>query len=1025
MESARQAVKAPAIGLAFAAGISLAVLFALIAVIAVFHRIPGADIEPWVLALLIVGLSPNIFVFFAVLRMMDLKGRVPALVAGVLALFLSPGNIIGLPMGIWALVVLNRREVVEAFKASERDKTMGKSRTALLIGFVVALGVVLAGAGAVIHALGQQNVALLKGWASAVDQQKNPAPQVASRQHMVLGSVIERVVNHTGENCLIDLDTGTLVTPPKEAFEGGSKTAIEWTRKNGIDAGGGTQPEVQGLIGFDIIALPVNNKVWSLSGDAGLTADKPNAFAVSTPGNPVYLSARGGVPATYKFQTREGGLGVLQIVGFTDDPKGTRIRYKMLQTAATAAVPHVEISPATTFCPVLDRTINDLDEGKGSEGLKLATGEVVSLPAEFGRMSGQQRSKWIEDQGIDLFVEYANNRWGFMSCGPKLSVINASFDDVSPAALEAALAADSQLEVLTRDSWTFYILPKQSKPPLMLALQTKAGGLGALQIAGFTNDPKGMKIRYKMLQAAASAPHVLKPTPLSAESTMEFRIAPKPSDLDKAELASYMDWLKAGKVGFWWKGGRIAGIAGRMPDHAWLPISSELTSPTSVTGEYKGQEYVLVSDTPGQTMVAGEGKDAWGLAKVYATKDHLNQPAVKFVLDDRGAELFSALTKANINNALAIVVDGKVISAPIIKTVLGKTGMITGKFTAQEVAALVEALRAGMPPATRPTSRPAADDVVGWGELGTDGLRIRLVLDSPDGRTTVLTADNVAAALEVWNTSDKPIKIAEQNTTGGREMIKDEWLIGLRMQVIDPDRRARMFFRADDQDQYWSSVDRFIGVAKEIRAGEKALFKIRLHRLVDSEGTNLLSLRGDHQVQPVLEIRGQGGNLWRGSALGKPVAVRILAERTGTATQPATPGTARPVTRPAADQMVPAPRVRAVRPSEQKFHGLDLAAAPRTTRASDLPDLWEERPKGSRSFEIRKDVRCVYSGLDGAVYHIAEKNCFYIQHDAVGSSAITYFGPFEGDPTKVLKLEAKENAEQRAGADGEDAAAQP
>ena len=55
-------------------------------------------------------------------------------------------------------------------------------------------------------------------------------------------------------------------------------------------------------------------------------ADKQNAFALSTPGNPVFLSAKGGVPATYKFQTREGGLGVLQIVGFTDEDRAEASR---------------------------------------------------------------------------------------------------------------------------------------------------------------------------------------------------------------------------------------------------------------------------------------------------------------------------------------------------------------------------------------------------------------------------------------------------------------------------------------------------------------------------------------------------------------------------------------------------------------------------------------------------------------------------------------------------------------------------
>ena len=79
----------------------------------------------------------------------------------------------------------------------------------------------------------------------------------------------------------------------------------------------------------------------------------------------------------------------------------------------------------------------------------------------------------------------------------------------------------------------------------------------------------------------------------------------------------------------------------------------------------------------------------------------------------------------------------------------------------------------------------------------------------------------------------------------------------------------------------------------------------------------------------------------------------------------------------------PASTVPAVHRSGEKFRGFDLSKTPRTTRTSDLPDLWEERPQGSGSFEVRKEAACVYSELDGAVYHIAEKNRFYIQHDPV------------------------------------------
>jgi hypothetical protein len=45
------------------------------------------------------------------------------------------------------------------------------------------------------------------------------------------------------------------------------------------------------------------------------------------------MTAKGDLPATYLIQTREGGRGILQITGFSDNPSGVRIRYRMLQPA--------------------------------------------------------------------------------------------------------------------------------------------------------------------------------------------------------------------------------------------------------------------------------------------------------------------------------------------------------------------------------------------------------------------------------------------------------------------------------------------------------------------------------------------------------------------------------------------------------------------------------------------------------------------------------------------------------------------
>ena len=234
-----------------------------------------------------------------------------------------------------------------------------------------------------------------------------------------------------------------------------------------------------------------------------------------------------------------------------------------------------------------------------------------------------------------------------------------------------------------------------------------------------------------------------KPGTQPAGSRLEFRIAPSASSLTNAERNSYMDGLKAGRVGPWWETGEKQ-WQGQIPVYMWLAFAGDMANVGNmVMGEYKGQKYVLVSDKPGQTMVTGEGKEAWGLAKAYATTDAMNLPAVGFEMDDRGAELFAAFTKANIGNVVAIVVDGKVISVPVIRAAIGKQGTIPGQFSEQEVQALVQALKAGMPPAhagpaTHPASGSGGQVLEGVGHKGLIvGMSVQEVLDMfgpPDKR---------------------------------------------------------------------------------------------------------------------------------------------------------------------------------------------------------------------------------------------------------------------------------------------------
>jgi len=57
---------------------------------------------------------------------------------------------------------------------------------------------------------------------------------------------------------------------------------------------------------------------------------------------------------------------------------------------------------------------------------------------------------------------------------------------------------------------------------------------------------------------------------------------------------------------------------------------------------------------------------------------------------------FAQLTRGNLNNRLAVLVDGKVLCAPILKSALSRDAIISGNFTRQEAEKLAEALNKTM-----------------------------------------------------------------------------------------------------------------------------------------------------------------------------------------------------------------------------------------------------------------------------------------------------------------------------------------
>ena len=77
-----------------------------------------------------------------------------------------------------------------------------------------------------------------------------------------------------------------------------------------------------------------------------------------------------------------------------------------------------------------------------------------------------------------------------------------------------------------------------------------------------------------------------------------------------------------------------------------------------------------------------------------------NRPAVSFRFDPTGARKFGKATSNNVGNRFAIILDDKVITAPVIRSAItGGSGVISGNFTIQEAQDLALLLRAGALPA--------------------------------------------------------------------------------------------------------------------------------------------------------------------------------------------------------------------------------------------------------------------------------------------------------------------------------------
>ena len=105
----------------------------------------------------------------------------------------------------------------------------------------------------------------------------------------------------------------------------------------------------------------------------------------------------------------------------------------------------------------------------------------------------------------------------------------------------------------------------------------------------------------------------------------------------------------------------------------------------------KGGQIALERDA----MLTGED-----VADARPSFDNLNQAYVSLTFNNRGGRIFERVTGENVGKRMAIVLDGKVYSAPVIRERIGGgRASISGNFTTAEAQDLAIVLRAGSLPA--------------------------------------------------------------------------------------------------------------------------------------------------------------------------------------------------------------------------------------------------------------------------------------------------------------------------------------
>lgn len=161
--------------------------------------------------------------------------------------------------------------------------------------------------------------------------------------------------------------------------------------------------------------------------------------------------------------------------------------------------------------------------------------------------------------------------------------------------------------------------------------------------------------------------------------------------------------------------GRIKELLGRTARLTFhLVVDEQADNATVLLPDADGSRNYRVEKTP--LLDGGDLTDA------QLGFDQLtSEPVVQFRLNSAGATRFADITRAHVGTPFAVVLDGEVVTAPVIRSpITGGSGEISGSFTVAEARDLSLLLRAG----SLPAPLIVVEERTVGPDLGSDSIRM-------------------------------------------------------------------------------------------------------------------------------------------------------------------------------------------------------------------------------------------------------------------------------------------------------------